>query len=529
MNSSYPDVTDLFCGAGGSSWGAEQAGATVRLAMNHWERAIATHSANFPNASHDICDISAVDPRRYRRTSILIASPECTNHSLAKGQKRKYQAQLELFGKVEVDPAAERSRVTMFDVPRFADYHDYDIVIVENVVDARKWRLFDAWLNSMVALDYDYEIVYLNSMFAHLSPLSNPSADDFAPQSRDRMYVVFWKRGIKRPNLEFRPLAFCPKCEVDVEAVQSWKKKGKAIGGVYGERRQYVYCCPTCAQPVKPYYYCAANCIDFSVKGERIGDRKRPLKPKTIERIRLGLQKFGSQTMLIPQAYSHGHDNRAVGVHMPAPTQTTRQDVGVAFPPYLLQYYSRDDAQSGITDALPTVTTEPRHALITPPMVMEMYGKSGMRGVDEALSTVTAGVPHHALVSPPPFLSVQYSPGYNMPVSDAMGTVTTNDHHALVTPPFLTSYYGGSNCYQGVFDDAVGTITAKERHALVHPQIEVEDCHFRMLMPKEIGLAMGFNPNYRVIGTKKEQVRQYGNAVTPVAMKRLTERCLEVL
>jgi hypothetical protein len=35
----------------------------------------------------------------------------------------------------------ERPRATMWDVPRFAEYHDYELV-VENVVEAAKWKLF---------------------------------------------------------------------------------------------------------------------------------------------------------------------------------------------------------------------------------------------------------------------------------------------------------------------------------------------------------------------------------------------------
>ncbi len=39
------DITaiDLFCGAGGSPTGPILAGATVRLVINHWKRAIETH------------------------------------------------------------------------------------------------------------------------------------------------------------------------------------------------------------------------------------------------------------------------------------------------------------------------------------------------------------------------------------------------------------------------------------------------------------------------------------------------------
>ncbi len=67
-------VTDLFCGAGGSSLGAESAGLTLRMAANHWQTAIDVHQAHFPDAGHDCADISQADPRRYPVTDILLAS-----------------------------------------------------------------------------------------------------------------------------------------------------------------------------------------------------------------------------------------------------------------------------------------------------------------------------------------------------------------------------------------------------------------------------------------------------------------------
>jgi DNA (cytosine-5)-methyltransferase 1 len=65
MKKSYVTVMDQFCGAGGSSQGATNAGAEVVMALNHWQLAIETHSTNFPKTRHDCTDISACDPRRY--------------------------------------------------------------------------------------------------------------------------------------------------------------------------------------------------------------------------------------------------------------------------------------------------------------------------------------------------------------------------------------------------------------------------------------------------------------------------------
>src|SRR5688572_13168760 len=113
--------TDMFCGAGGSSIGVVSAGARLVMGLNHWQRAIETHATNFPDALHDCTDISATNPRRYPRTDILWASPECTNHSLAKGAKRKGLSQYDAFVPITHDPGAERSRATMWDVCRFTE------------------------------------------------------------------------------------------------------------------------------------------------------------------------------------------------------------------------------------------------------------------------------------------------------------------------------------------------------------------------------------------------------------------------
>ncbi|MFW6098195.1 MAG: DNA cytosine methyltransferase, partial [Chloroflexota bacterium] len=314
-------ATDLFCGAGGSSQGAADAGAEIFLAVNHWELALETHSANFPETLHDHADISATDPRRYPSTTLLLASPECTHHSYAAG-RRKPKRQRSLFEQQELDEAAERSRATMWDVVRFSEFHDYELVIVENVVESRKWAPFASWMGAMDSLGYRGKVLYLNSMFFHPTP-----------QSRDRMYVVFWKKGNKTPALEFRPRAWCGFCEGNVEAVQSWKNPNKRWGKWGRYRRQYVYRCPACAGEVEPYYYAAANVIDWSDLGERIGDRDRPLAKRTMDRIRKGLEAYGNQGLLVQLAYSHANSNRSRPVARdPLPSQTTQQSVALLTP-----------------------------------------------------------------------------------------------------------------------------------------------------------------------------------------------------
>lgn len=62
-------LTDLFCGAGGSSTGAITVpGIHVRVASNHWRLAVDVHQANHPDADHVCADLSKVDPAGFPTT-----------------------------------------------------------------------------------------------------------------------------------------------------------------------------------------------------------------------------------------------------------------------------------------------------------------------------------------------------------------------------------------------------------------------------------------------------------------------------
>jgi site-specific DNA-cytosine methylase len=449
-------------------------------------------------------NLSVAEDESYVADGIVVHN--CTNHSLAKGKRRRRP---DLFGNGRPDPSEERSRATMWDVPRFAEFHDYEIIVVENVVDARVWRLWDAWLHAMRSLNYEYEIVYYNSMFAHPTP-----------QSRDRMYVVFWKKGNRVPNLKFTPLAYCIRCEQNVGAVQSWKRPDKQRWGRYGQNRQYVYRCPTCAEEVMPYYYCAFNAIDWSVPSQRIGDRKRPLKPKTMERIRIGLERYGKQPLMVQLSHSHAKGNRSSPVTDPFPTQTGRQTLAFVVnmrgePEYNLR---------PIIDPLPVQTT------IGAPYLVELHNTSTAHPITDPLGCVLAGGGHHGLVQP--FLvSVNYFDDIVRSLVGPMPTQTTASKVGVAIPqPFLISYYSGSDQVKPM-TDSLGTVSTHDRHALVMPHEEpkVEDCYFRMLKSHEIGRAMAFPETYVVLGNERERVKQYGNAVTPPVMEMILERCIETL
>lgn len=532
MSTSYVSVSDMFCGAGGSTTGITQAGGEVVLAMNHWQRAIETHHTNYPQTTHVQADIMNADPRRFPRTTMLVASPECTNHSIAKGRQRKDAGQPDLWQYRAPDPAEERSRCTMWCPLRFAEYHRYEYVILENVCDIRFWVMFDAWVQAWKSLGYRLQFVYLNSMFVHPTP-----------QNRDRVYIVASREGNPKPDLSITPLAYCSKCGKDQHAVQSWKNPMKPYGK-YGKNGQYLYCCPECASVVTPYYYAAANAIDWSIPATRIGDRAKPLEPKTMRRIQIGLEKQLRSPYLM--SLSHGSHLTAYvkSVEQPYPTQTTRQDVGLVTPPFILEMHDQYRSRP-ITEPLSTVCAGTINQYLIEPFIAEMHGTSTAHSTSEPLATVCASAIHHALVTPPPPFLVNCAHGGAADPTD-IRIYSTHDRpmptmcaggiqHGLVVPDaehqaYLMSYYSNGTLLP--ISEAVGTITTKDRHALITqeaPEPRVEDCGFRMLRPHEVKRAMAFPSNYVITGTQKEQVKQLGNAVTPPVMKLLAERCIAAL
>lgn len=507
---SYLTGTDQFCGAGGTSTGAKAAGVEMKLALNHWDLAIETHNTNHPEVDHDCTDVQACDPRRYISTDFLYTSPECTKHSIAQGKKIKYRNQLELFGKVIIDEADERSRATMWDVPRFAEYHDYNFIIVENVVDIKNWRTYDSWLHAMHSLGYNHKSCYFNSMFF-----------GDCPQSRDRIYVVFWKKGNKAPDLNFRPKAPCKKCGVK-ESYQSWKRPNRKWGK-YGKKGQYIYRCSSCNEEVVPFYHAALNCIDFTIPIMRIGDRpeSRTLSKNTEARIKAGLKKYKGKELVITTRHSSGIDCRIKNARQDwFPTQDTQQSHTLCLPQIHSEGFAGNISSSLLH--LSTQTTRGDKTLLIPPFFAENYGASTTRLTDRSIGTITAGGVNHGLVL------ANYSPGYSKSLAEALPTITANNGNAILTTKTMNSflaYYYGSNQYS-LMSDAMATVTTRERSGLVIPEVKYEDCYYRTIKPSEIQRAMSFPENYIVLGNQKQKVKQLGNAVTPPVTKFITERCI---
>ena len=520
-------VTDLFCGAGGSSSGLVEAGYKVVIAANHWQLAIESHQINHPDTDHSQADISQVDPPYFPKTHVLWGSPECTNHSIAKGVKRQRQqdqALFELDGTRPLpDEAANRSRATMWDIPRFAEHHRYMAIILENVVDAYRWDQFEAWQMAMRSLGYRMQFVWLNSMHAQIGGLP-------APQSRDRMYIVMWREDLAtkdRPGPDVgkwtRPMAVCEE-HGEVQAVQAFKKAEQ--WGRY--RAQYLYRCPQCWKVIEPGWLAAESIIDWSLPAPRIGDRDKPLAEKTRERIRRGIERYWRPFTVA--AAGNTYDGvttgsqylRAWPTEQTLPVQTGTAEHGVAIPPLVVNLVSgADESRSRpVSEVLPSIVAGGTHASLLIP-VEGREGKSAASAADPLRTQSTRN--ETGLLIP------LRNHGVAKPSTDPIDTVSAEgNHHALV----MRNNEGGAEMSTPV-TEPIRTLTTGGHQSLIEPSepisLDVDDAGFRMLEPHEIQLGMGFAADYLLLGSKRDKVKQAGNAVTPPAARDLGHAVAEYL
>lgn len=201
---------DLFCGAGGSSWGARAAGVEIVAAFDMWDVAESVYRDNFPDVKfysgrieeHDLDQVV----QEVGEIDLIMASPECTNHSVAKGGK----------------PRCEKSRETALQVVRFAEAFKPRWVVVENVVSMQNWSKYGRLIERMEALGY------------HCSAQKLNAADFGVPQARRRLFLVF---DLKKKPEEIKPPA---------------RRKGRTAAHIVNLNGKYAYTALRTERRAKP-------------------------------------------------------------------------------------------------------------------------------------------------------------------------------------------------------------------------------------------------------------------------------------
>lgn len=400
MGKSSVEAVDLYCGAGGTSTGLSESCKELNLklkllAINHWDLAIETHSANHPDAKHLLSSVDNVDPRKaipsgYLR--ILIASPECTHHSNARGGK----------------PMSDQSRASGWIIVRWAEALYIEDILIENVKEFMSWgplgkdgrpmkskkgEMFKAFIEALRSLGYNVDYKVLNA------------ANYGDPQTRERLFIIA-RRG--RKKIEWPTPTHSP------------------TGGtsLFGKTKKWAP---------------ARNIIDWSIEGKSIFNRKKPLADTTLARIVAGLQKFGGKNAEPFLVVLRNHCGPR-SLKKPLPTLTTGGNMGLCQPFLLPVNHGKDKRTHSLDKPMPTVTTvddpltsittKERHALVEP-FILGQQSQAKPRSVNKPLPTVASA---GAIALVEPYIVRHGDHGSEHSVDDPMPTVTTKDNYALVEP-----------------------------------------------------------------------------------------------
>lgn len=342
------NIIDMFCGGGGESTGlisaAHEYDFDVNMsAINHWERAIETHTANYPFAEHRIEDVQTIKPESLKasvNTDLLWASPGCQHFSVARGGK----------------PRNEQLRAPAWEVLRFVETIRPKRVIIENVPEFQTWgpltedgkviqsqkgKTFNAFIHALQSLNYiaSYKVLC--------------AADYGAPTSRRRLFIQAVRKD-------------CGKRIV-------WPKVTNVKDG----------------DMFLPKWRAASEIIDWSIPCQLIKDRKKPLANATLKRIEYGIREFWGDYAEPFIAKLYGNSN-AESINNPLSTISCSGAHHMLIQPFVtaIGQTSAKNRSRTLDKPLSTICTKQEHCLVQP-FITEYYGNGGVHPIGIPLPTIT--------------------------------------------------------------------------------------------------------------------------------------------
>lgn len=402
-------VVDNFAGGGGASLGIEDAlGFAVDIAINHDRKAVGLHVLNHPATRHYCENVWQVDPGKAtkgRPVGLAWFSPDCKDFSRAKGGK----------------PVSKKIRGLAWVVIRWARKVKPRVIILENVREFAEWGpLVPRWAcSSCKWRGSEGQAVLARTV--RRCPRCNSSILKTDDEVRDP----------EKKGLTFKKWVGCLR---NLGYAVEWKTLNAADYGAPTHRRRLFLIARCDGKPIvwpEPSHgptralpwRTAAECIDWSIPCHSIflskeeGDRlniRRPLKPKTMRRIAMGMKRY---VIDCPK-------------------------------PYIVRCNHSDICFRGqsIDDPMATVTgSRDAHGLV-------------MQTVAPILTQRNGEAPHQESRS--------------MPVDRPLGTVTPREGGGFnLTGAYLAQIgnYGGNGNYCGSVENPLGTIVSKAQDLLVAP------------------------------------------------------------
>lgn len=534
-------ITDNFAGLGGVSEGFRRAlGRSPTHAINHNAEALAAHEVNHPDTQHHVADVWDIDPTelcRGHEVSAAWFSPDCKDHSSAKGGK-PIDKRIRALAWVTIRWArAVKPRIIFLEnVPEFAEWgpvhrtHSDDCVPYQDeddgsLVCSMERCQFNRRIAHRKGEIYRRFVHRLRQVYANVETKVLRACDYGSPTSRRRLFMqasdfpISWPRATHGPAETGRP--------------HRWRTAAE---------------CVDWSIPMPSIFLTREEARDYE---RETGIRcKRPLADNTMHRIGAGVVRHvleSHRPFIIPVA--HG-------------TKGGRPDL----------------RSNSIDEPLLTITGDRRgdHALVAPVLIQTGQGeRKGQRpryqDIQKPLGTVVACGGRHALAAGllVPFIENGYSArktgGWNITsdVANPFPTITGQNQKAVVAAhlmkfqgtssahldscsspmgapvpaitadgwkiaqvaAFLVRYNGTSKPQR--LDEPLTTIDTNDRFSVVTVAIDgvtwaIADILMRMFSPRELARATGLHDSYVldpvVDGsplTRSAQIRMIGNAVPP--------------
>lgn len=197
---------DLFCGGGGSSLGAEAAGVEIICGVDAWDIASKTYQSNFPRAAaRNLILTEDTTPADldidFDGVNLILASPECTNHTCAKGAA----------------PRDEDSKRTARYILNFARDLTPRWIALENVIQMRKWEGFAPLISELESFGYNIRQQVIDA------------ATLGVPQTRRRLFLLC---DLERMPDEVPPREGPPATVLDIlDPLGTWRSRPLHLEG----------------------------------------------------------------------------------------------------------------------------------------------------------------------------------------------------------------------------------------------------------------------------------------------------------
>lgn len=246
----------------------------------------------------------------------------------------------------------------------------------------------------------------------------------------------------------------------------------------------------------------AAECIDWSVPAPSIFSRRRQLKEATLRRIAAGVQRYvlkANEPFIVPLTHAGERAGHSLTAPLPTITAAHRGELALVSPHVSAFYGTSTGSPAGVPLGATTAQGE-HHAVVAAFLAQHNGGMVG-HSMAEPVSTIASKAANQALVTT---------------------TLSEGDREgAARVAAFLIQYYGSGGQHQAAAAP-LGTVTTLARFALVTvhgvPR-PIVDIGMRMLTPRELAAAQGFEPDYDLTDsgrlTKAATIRLIGNSVCP--------------